>query len=382
MKKTHPASLILIMEAGLAAPRRNRIRSRLEELGVSVRHVEGGERSYLEVTGDELPIRTLHPECWDGVASVVPLSPAYPHAAWGGGRGTGLSSTGLSPTVVALGNTALGGGQFAVMAGPCAIEDQERTIALAHDVARAGATIFRGGACKPRTSPYAFQGLEDEGLRILAETRAATGLPVVTEVLDPRHIDRVLEHADMLQVGSRNMQNYALLKELGRIRRPVLLKRGYAASVDELLLAAEYILTGGNDQVVLCERGVRSASGASQVILDLGAVPEIRRRSHLPVVIDPSHAAVWSYRVAPLARAAVAAGADGLLVEVHDEPDRALSDGRQALSLAQFASLMRDVRIMREALLEVEQSSRVDPRRSIRSEIGSCWGNEAGDRAR
>ncbi len=354
MKKIEHPTLILVLRAGLPATRRNRIRARLEELGVAVRHVEGGEHSYLEISGDDLPIRTLNPEHWEGVEAVVPLTPPYPHAAWGSGRGSVVT-----PTVVTLGGDARGGaavtisaGQFTVLAGPCAIEERSRALGIAREVAAAGAAVFRGGAYKPRTSPYAFQGLEEEGLEILVEVRAATGLPIVTEVLDPRHIERIMAHADMLQVGSRNMQNYALLKELAKVRVPVLLKRGYAATLDELLLAAEYILGGGNGQVVLCERGIRSAAGGESVVLDLGIVPELRRRSHLPILVDPSHSSGRSYRVAPLARAALAAGADGLLIEVHNEPDLSLSDGRQALSGAEFASLMSELGALREALAQ------------------------------
>ncbi len=350
MKSPEPVGLVFVLEEGLASSRRNRIRARLRRLGVEVTYVEGGARDYFEIRGDELPVRTLTPEHWDGVDRVVPLTPDYPHAAWGP---TGRDTL-VSPTLVAVGGPevrfSVGAGQFVVIAGPCAIEDEERALRIAEAVKSSGAVAFRGGAFKPRTSPYAFQGLEAEGLRILAVVKERVGVPIATEILDGADIERVCEVADLLQVGSRNMQNHALLKKLGRLRVPVLLKRGYAATVDELLLAAEYLLSGGNDQVILCERGIRSAAGSSGVILDLGAIPELKRRTHLPVIVDPSHGSQASHRVPALARAAAAAGADGLLVEVHDAPEEALSDGKQALRLDEFASLMSEVGRIRAAL--------------------------------
>ncbi|MFQ5655529.1 MAG: 3-deoxy-7-phosphoheptulonate synthase [Planctomycetota bacterium] len=329
----------------MPATRRRRIRERLRELGVTVNVVEGAERSYLEVSGDDLPVRSLFPGHWEGVAEVIPLSPPYPHAAWGGGRGE-LAR----PTLVEVAGVPVGAGHFAVVAGPCALEEESRAIDIARAVKDGGARLFRGGAFKPRTSPYAFQGLEDEGLQMLRRVRESTGLPIVTEVMEGADLDKVAACADLLQVGSRSMHNYALLKRLSHLRTPVLLKRGLAATVEELLLAAEYLLSGGNTRVILCERGIRHAAGARQVILDLGAIPEIRRRTHLPVIVDPSHGSGAAYLVAPLARAAAAAGADGLMIEVHDDPERALSDGRQALRPAEFAALMEDVRAILGAL--------------------------------
>ncbi|MEM7261543.1 MAG: 3-deoxy-7-phosphoheptulonate synthase [Planctomycetota bacterium] len=340
---------ILVLEANLAPTKRNRVRTRLEELGLDVRFVDGGAHPYFELTGEDPALRTLAPESWPGVVQLVTLGSPHPHASRAAGEDELSTPTWvtLDPVVESDAGVSIGPGSFAYLAGPCAVEDAEVTLRLARAVAEAGATGFRAGAFKPRTSPYAFQGLEREGLAILREVRAEIGLPVVTEVLDVRDIEAVAEVADVLQVGSRSMQNYALLKELGRTRHPVLLKRGFAASYEEFLLAAEYILSAGNERVVLCERGVRTTSGS---VLDLGAVPELRRRSHLPVVIDPSHGSGQRHRVLPLARAAAAVGADGVLVEVHDRPERALSDGQQAIDPAAFTQLIRECNAVRAAL--------------------------------
>ncbi len=341
--------LILVLEAGLSSPLRNRVRDRLRELGAQVRVVDGGERTYLEVSGQDLAIRTLHPQSWPGVSHVLPLTPPHPHAS----RRSDSDSERAVPVSVATGSgeaVSVGGDDLVVIGGPCSIEDEGRTIALAHELRDAGCGLFRGGAYKPRTSPYAFQGLEEEGLRILAQVREETGMGVVTEVMDSADLPKVVEIADLLQVGSRNMQNFSLLKRLGSVDKPVLLKRGYASTVEELLLAAEYILSGGNHRVILCERGIRDVAGSSQVILDLGAVPELRLRSHLPILVDPSHGSGAAHRVAPLARAATAVGADGLLIEVHNDPTRALSDGQQALTIEQFRRTMDEIAAIHRAL--------------------------------
>lgn len=238
----------------------------------------------------------------------------------------------------------LGGDHFAVMAGPCAVETREQLLLAAHAVAAAGAGVLRGGAFKPRTSPKSFQGLGEAGLRMLAEASAATGLPVVTEVMDPRDVELVATHAAVLQIGSRNMQNFPLLREVGRQRKPVLLKRGAAATLDELLLAADYVLQEGNEQVILCERGVRAFDPSTRYLLDLAAVPVLRQRTNLPIVVDPSHGTGSASLVAPMAKAAMMAGADGLLIEVHPAPEQALCDGKQALLPAEFAALMQELR--------------------------------------
>jgi 3-deoxy-7-phosphoheptulonate synthase len=234
----------------------------------------------------------------------------------------------------------IGGPGVVVIAGPCAVEDDEQLVSTARAVKAAGARVLRGGAFKPRTSPYSFQGLKAEGLGLLARARAETGLPVVTEVMDARHLEQVMACADILQVGSRNMQNFTLLEEVGRCRVPALLKRGMSATLAEYLLAAEHVMKGGNDQVILCERGIRTFEPSTRNTLDLGAVPMLKRHTHLPVIVDPSHGTGVAWMVPPLACAAIAAGADGLLIEVHGHPARALSDGGQSLSHEEFAALM------------------------------------------
>ncbi len=257
------------------------------------------------------------------------------------------------PTVVTVaGRVEIGKGRLVVIAGPCAVESEEQTVRIAKAVARAGAHMLRGGAFKPRTSPYSFQGLGEKGLAILAAARQATGLPVVTEALDARSLALAAEHADVVQIGARNMQNFSLLKESGRIRKPVMLKRGFSATVDEWLMSAEYILAEGNAQVILCERGIRAAATGNhgRSTLDLGAVLAVRAMSHLPVIVDPSHGSGVRERVAPLARAAAAAGAHGIMVEVHDRPEEALCDGPQAILPDQFAALMKDLAAMAPAL--------------------------------
>jgi 3-deoxy-7-phosphoheptulonate synthase len=238
---------------------------------------------------------------------------------------------------------SIGGQGIAIIAGPCTVESREQTLNIAHAVQAAGAVMLRGGAYKPRTSPYTFQGLGEAGLQILAEARALTGMPVVTEVMDTETLPLVNQYADMLQIGARNMQNYSLLRAVGRTRHPVLLKRGFAATVKDLLLAAEYILAEGNPHVVLCERGIRTFDDSLRFTLDLGAVPLIKKLSHLPVIVDPSHASGRADMVIPMARAAIAAGADGLIVEVHDNPAFAVCDGTQSLVPERFAELMQQL---------------------------------------
>jgi 3-deoxy-7-phosphoheptulonate synthase len=261
-----------------------------------------------------------------------------------------LRSARPSGTRVAVGPVEIGGPAFVVAAGPCAVESAPQTESVAEAVAAAGAHLLRGGAFKPRTSPYAFQGLGEAGLSILGRSGARHGLPVVAEVLETSQLASMIDHVDMLQVGARNMQNFALLRALGKVRRPVLLKRGFSATVDEWLLAAEYLLDGGNTQVVLCERGIRTFETATRNTLDLASVALVKQRSHLPVLVDPSHATGLSELVVPMALAAAAAGADGLLVEVHGRPDEALCDGRQALTPGQFSELMQRLPPLLQAL--------------------------------
>jgi len=247
-------------------------------------------------------------------------------------------------SIVQVGNAAIGGRRIVVMAGPCSVESADQLLAAARAVKEAGALVLRAGAYKPRTSPYSFRGLKEEGLRILAEVRNQTGLPAVTEAMDTRHLEAVCAHADMIQIGSRNMQNYTLLEEVGRLRIPVLLKRGLSATIEEFLFAAEYVASGGNTQIVLCERGIRTFETSTRNTLDLGAVPVLKKWSHLPVIVDPSHATGIWWMVPLLARAAVAVGADGLLIEVHADPEKALSDGDQSLRPDKFAAMMSDLR--------------------------------------
>ncbi len=331
MEQSNTAEMIVILSSGLASPLRRKIRDRLESHGATVIPVEGEGRHYFQVSGEIAALQTLAIGHWPGVEKCVVVGQPSTHWA---------ASTTSATRSVTVGSTIVGGGALTIIAGPCAVEDPQRTLRIAEAVADSGADLFRGGAFKPRTSPYAFQGLGEAALPILADVSRQHQLGIVTEVLDPREVERVSSVADMLQVGSRNMHNYSLLKELGQGMTPVLLKRGFASTIDELLMAAEYILGAGNPNVVLCERGIRCGAGTRNVVLDLGAIPELKKRCNLPVVVDPSHGSGEAYRVAALARAAAAAGADGILIEVHDRPEEALSDGRQALTPAQFSDLV------------------------------------------
>jgi len=276
-----------------------------------------------------------------GVEQVIPVLRPYKLAS---------REFAAAPTRVSLGDHAIGGKEIVVIAGPCSVESREMLRATAQAVKKAGAKALRGGAFKPRTSPYSFRGLGAQGLELLAEVRAEYGLPVVTEVMDTRQIELVAGYADVLQVGARNMQNFSLLKVAGRCGKPVLLKRGISATITELLLSAEYLLAEGNHDVILCERGVRSFDTATRNLFDLTAIPVVHKLSHLPIIADPSHGTGLRDKVIPMARAAVAAGADGIMVEVHPNPEDALSDGAQTLYPDQFAQLMREVRIIAEAI--------------------------------
>ena len=274
----------------------------------------------------------------------IPASPVQPSLK--------LAARDANPggTICQVGDVPVGGKEFIVMAGPCAVENEEQLLSTAREVSRFGARILRGGAFKPRTSPYSFQGLETEGLKLLARAREVTGLPVVTEVMDTRQLDNVIRYADMLQIGSRNMQNFPLLREAGRINKPVLLKRGMSSTLEEFLMAAEYILKEGNSHVILCERGIRTFEPAYRNTMDLNAVPMLKRMSHLPVIVDPSHGTGYAWMVPALARAALAVGADGLLIEVHDKPEEALCDGIQSLTPESFKELMRELSVMAPVL--------------------------------
>jgi 3-deoxy-7-phosphoheptulonate synthase len=313
----------------------------IEELGYRAHPMPGATRTAIGITGNQTSVDPSHFENLPGVAEAIRVSKPYK-----------LISLDLRPekTVVRVGDAAIGGEELAIIAGPCAIESRAQAFAIAETVRRSGARFFRGGAYKPRTSPYAFQGLGEEGLRILADIREAYGLKIVTEALDENGVDLVERYGDMIQIGARNMQNFSLLRRAGKSSLPVLLKRGLSATLDEWLLAAEYVMSEGNYQVVLCERGIRTFAQHTRNTLDLAAIPAVRRLSHLPVIVDPSHGTGKNYMVTPLARAGVAVGADGLIVEVHDQPIHALSDGAQALTLDQYDELVRDVRAIREVV--------------------------------
>jgi 3-deoxy-7-phosphoheptulonate synthase len=335
--------MIIITKAGITSEELDHIRERVEGLGMRT-HVSRGEaRVIIGCIGDEDALREVPLLQLPGVESVTPVMKPYKLAS---------RAFAADRTVVRIGDaadTTIGGRELAVIAGPCSVEGDAMLRQTAARVKAAGARLLRGGAFKPRTSPYSFRGLGVEALRILADVRAETGLPVVTEVMDTRQVETVAEHADVLQVGARNMQNFSLLDELGRIRRPVLLKRGLSATVRELLMAAEYIMSHGNRDVVLCERGIRTFETATRNTLDVGAIAVLRQETHLPVVVDPSHAAGRADLVAPLAFAAVAAGADGLMIEVHPDPERARSDGDQSLSPTDFDAVMAGIRAFADA---------------------------------
>jgi 3-deoxy-7-phosphoheptulonate synthase len=329
--------MIIVTRPNVTDAELDHIRARVEGAGLTVHLSRGERRTIIGCIGDERLLAEVPLQSLAGVESVTPVLKPYKLASreFSADRSAIRVGDALGASVAVFGGEAV-----AVIAGPCSVEGADMLRDSARAVRDAGAVALRGGAFKPRTSPYSFQGLGVEALRLLAAVRAETGLPVVTEVLDTRHVETVAEHADMLQVGARNMQNFALLAELGRARRPVLLKRGLSATVEELLMAAEYVMANGNHDVVLCERGIRTFERATRNTLDVSAIPVLQRETHLPVVVDPSHAGGTAELVAPLAFAAIAAGADGLIVEVHPDPACALSDGDQSLAPDRFAHIM------------------------------------------
>jgi 3-deoxy-7-phosphoheptulonate synthase len=333
--------MLIVMQANATEREIADVVKVVNEMGLRAHPLPGATRTAIGITGNTGAIDPTHFENLAGVAEAIRVSKPYK-----------LITRDLRPekTVVRVGDAAIGDRELAIIAGPCAIESREQAFAVAEVVQRSGARFFRGGAVKPRTSPYSFQGLGEEGWKIMAEVREKFGLKIVAEALDEKAVDLVEQHADMIQIGARNMQNFSLLRRAGRSKLPVLLKRGMAAMLDEWLLAAEYIMAEGNYQVVLCERGVRTFAQHTRNTLDLAAVPAVRRISHLPVIVDPSHGTGKSFMVTPLARAGVAVGADGLMIEVHDQPERALSDGAQALNLEQYEQLVREVHAMRSVL--------------------------------
>ncbi len=325
------------MQSGAAKAEIEEVIAEIGRLGYRAHPIYGVERTVIGCIGDERGKARLQAlESMPGVEACVPILKPFKLASREVRRESSVVDVGLGVTV--------GGEKIAVMAGPCAVESESQLLAAAHAVKAAGASILRGGAYKPRTSPYTFQGMEEDGLALLAKAREATGLPVVTEIVDPHDAEVVAEHADILQVGARNVQNFALLKRLGKVGKPVLLKRGMMTTLQEFLMAAEYILAEGNPHVILCERGIRTFETATRNTLDLNAIPVLKEWTHLPIIVDPSHGTGhWQY-VTPMAYAGIAAGADGVMIEVHPDPAHALSDGGQSLKPAKFAALMEGLR--------------------------------------
>ena len=331
-------AMIIIMKKSATEIQIDAVIGWIESVGYRAHPSQGVERTIIGIVGDDRGKAQLKSaEHLPGVENIMPILKPYKLASRESRDGN---------TVIRVGEVEIGGPDFVVMAGPCSIESEEQLLESAYIARKGGAQILRGGAYKPRTSPYSFQGMEEDGLKILKKAREKTGLPVVTEVMNTTDVDLVEQYADILQIGARNVQNFALLKKVGQARKPVLLKRGMMSTIEELLMAAEYILAAGNGNVILCERGIRTFETATRNTLDISAVPVLKELTHLPVIVDPSHAAGhWKY-VKPLARTAVVAGADGLIIEVHPEPEKAISDGAQSLKPEKFYELMEEVRIL------------------------------------
>ena len=328
--------MLVMMKAQATREQIDAVCQKIEFLGFKAHPIPGETRTAIGITGNQGPIESVLLESLPGVGECVPVSKPYKLV----GREARHETT-----VIDLGDgVRIGGRELAIVAGPCAVESREQARTIAAAVAAAGARLFRGGAYKPRTSPYSFQGLAEDGLKILADIRAEYGLKIVTEAIDIESVDLVEKYGDVIQIGARNMQNFSLLKRVGRSSRPVLLKRGNSATLEELLMAAEYILAEGNYQVILCERGIRTFTDHTRNTLDLSVVPAVQQLSHLPIIVDPSHGTGRREKVIPLARAAVAVNADGLIVEVHDQPEKALSDGNQSINPREFEQMMREIR--------------------------------------
>lgn len=333
--------MIIVMNIGASNAQVDHVVSRIEQLGCGVHLSVGEERTIIGVIGNGRPLDREQIERWDGVSQTVPILKPFK-----------LASRDFHPTntIVKVGDVNIGGESVVVMAGPCAVEGREQTLETAHAIKEAGAKVLRGGVYKPRTSPYSFQGLGEEGLEILALAKQETGLPIITEVMEPQMVPLVTVYADILQIGARNMQNYALLHAVGEAHRPVLLKRGMMSTIEELLMAAEYILSHGNQNVILCERGIRTFESYTRFTTDINAVPVLKQLSHLPVIVDPSHGTGKWELVESISMAAVAAGADGLIIEVHPHPEEALSDGAQSLKPARFTEMMSRLRSIATAI--------------------------------
>jgi 3-deoxy-7-phosphoheptulonate synthase len=329
--------MLIVMDSAATEEDVRRVVEAVEQRGLQAHAIPGAQRTAIGITGNRGTVESAAFENLPGVSEVIPVTAPYKLVSREAKR---------EDTVVSVGGVEVGGTRVVVVAGPCAVESEKQALEIGREVRAAGATLYRGGAFKPRTSPYSFQGLGEPGLKILKKVRKETGLPIVTEVLDTDTAELVAEYADCLQIGARNMQNFALLKKVGRIRKPVLLKRGMSATIEEFLLSAEYLLSEGNYEVILCERGVRTFANHTRNTLDLSAIPYVKRISHLPILVDPSHGTGKRLKVLPMSRAAVAVGSDGLLIEVHDHPEAALSDGPQALLPDMFAQLMKEVRLL------------------------------------
>jgi 3-deoxy-7-phosphoheptulonate synthase len=334
--------MLVVMQNHATQEQIDRVVAAIKEMGYEARPMPGETRTTIGLVGNDGRVDSSHVESLDGVAEVIHVSKPYKQVSreWHSEN-----------TIVTIGpGVSFGGSEIVIIAGPCSVESESQIVTAAQIVRDAGATALRGGAFKPRSSPYSFQGLGKRGLEYLALARRETGLPIVTEALDEAGADLVAEYADCIQIGARNMQNYSLLRAVGKLRKPVLLKRGMAATITDLLMSAEYLLAEGNDQVILCERGIRSFDTMTRNLFDLTAIPLVQKLSHLPMIGDPSHGTGLRDKVIPMARAAVAAGADGVLVEVHPNPDRALSDGGQSLYPDQFARLVTELRAITSAI--------------------------------
>jgi len=333
--------MVVVMKDSATDSEIDSVAERLKSMGFDVHRVNGVNRTILGAIGDKRDVDPRTLELLQGVHEVIRISEPYK-----------LASRTFHPenTIIRIGEVEIGGEAVVVMAGPCAVENEEQIHKLAGIVKEAGAKVLRGGAFKPRTSPYSFQGLGEEGLRYLLEAANEHGLATVSEVMEIKDVDLVAEYVDILQVGARNMQNFSLLRQLGNIKKPVLLKRGMAATIEELLMAAEYIMSGGNYNVIVCERGIRTFEKYMRNTLDISAIPVVKKWSHLPIIADPSHGTGRRDKVAPMARAAIAAGADGLIIEVHHQPEKALSDGAQSLYPEQFSRLVEELRMIAWAI--------------------------------
>ena len=333
--------MIIVMKPGIPAGEELRVKSLMESKGFQIHESRGANFTLFGVVGDTAAFEMNQLRVYDCIDKVMRVQEPYKRA-----------NRMFHPedSIVDVCGVKVGGKQITVMAGPCSVETREQIIGVAEDVKQMGAAILRGGAFKPRTSPYSFQGLQETGLDLLKEAKAVTGLPIITEIMAADKIERFVEDVDVIQVGARNMQNFELLKELGKTDKPILLKRGLSATIEEWLMSAEYIMAGGNDSVILCERGIRTFENYTRNTLDLSAIPAVKKLSHLPVVVDPSHAAGMWWMVEPLAKAAVAVGADGLIIEVHNDPEHALCDGAQSLKPERFGRLMQDLKIIAGAV--------------------------------